>query len=184
MATLSARGTAARNLAAKAEQAAAMRQKLHAAKMALVTEYRGLTAAQLDRLRKELREASGEYKVIKNTLARRVLAEAGYGALEKYLEGPTGWVLSYGDPVSLSKALVKFIDENAKLNVKGGLLEGQLLDQTQLKQLAKMPGKKEILGQLLALLQAPAARVLRLLQEPGARVVRLLESARKARESG
>jgi large subunit ribosomal protein L10 len=176
--------TAARNLAAKAEQAAAMREKLRAAKMALVTEYRGLTAAQLDRLRKELREASGEYKVIKNTLARRVLSEAGYGALEKYLDGPTGWVLSYGDPVSLSKALVKFIDENAKLSVKAGILEGQLLDQAQLKQLAKMPGKKEILGQLLALLQAPAARLLRLVQEPGAQVVRLLESVRKAKESG
>jgi large subunit ribosomal protein L10 len=167
----------------KARIAASVEEKLKSAKMALVTEYRGLTVAQMNRLRRELEQVSGEYKVVKNTLVRRVLKDTPYGALEGLLEGPTGWVLVYDDPVALSKVLVKFLDENVKLTIKGAVLEGQFLDQSQVKQLAKMPGRKEILAKLLALMQAPAGQLLRLMQEPGARVVRLLESVRKSKEA-
>ncbi|HWP57173.1 MAG TPA: 50S ribosomal protein L10 [Candidatus Acidoferrales bacterium] len=167
----------------KAEKTAAIGAKLRLAKMALVTEYRGLTVAQMTRLRRELRAAAGEYKVVKNTLVRRALKDSSYQPLEKHLQGPTGWVLSYEDPVALSKVLVKFIEENAKLTIRAGMLEGQVLDQAQVKELAKMPGKKEILAKLLAVMQAPAAQLLRLVQEPGARVVRLLDAVRKSKES-
>jgi len=166
----------------KGDKAQAIGAKLQLAKMALVTEYRGLTVAQMTRLRRELRAVSGEYKVVKNTLVRRALKETSYQALEKHLQGPTGWVLSYEDPVALSKVLVKFIEDNAKLTIKGGMFEGQALDQAQVKELAKMPGKKEILAKLLACMQAPAAQLLRLVQEPGARVVRLLDGVRKTKE--
>ena len=157
--------------------------KLKQAKMALVTEYRGLTVAQMTRLRRELRAVSGEYKVVKNTLVRRALKETAYQELSKHLQGPTGWVLSYEDPVALSKVLVKFIDDHAKLTIKGGMLEGQALDAVQVKELAKMPGKGEILAKLLALMQAPAVQLLRLVQEPGARVVRLIDGIRKSKEN-
>ncbi|MGH7848592.1 MAG: 50S ribosomal protein L10 [Candidatus Binatia bacterium] len=167
----------------KGEKTQAIGTKLQLAKMALITEYRGLTVAQMTRLRRELRAVSGEYKIVKNTLVRRALKETSYQALEKHLQGPTGWVLSYEDPVALSKVLVKFIDDNAKLRIKGGMLEGQALDQAQVKELAKMPGKKEISAKLLAVMQAPAGQLLRLVQEPGARVVRLLEAARRSKES-
>jgi large subunit ribosomal protein L10 len=167
----------------KAKIAASVEEKLKSAKMALVTEYRGLTVAQMNRLRRELEQVSGEYKVVKNTLVRRVLKDTPYGALEQLLQGPTGWVLVYDDPVALSKVLVKFLDENVKFTIKGAVLEGQLLDQSQVKQLAKMPGRKEIVAKLLALMQAPAGQLLRLMQEPSARVVRVLESVRKSRES-
>jgi large subunit ribosomal protein L7/L12 len=175
--------TSQSNREEKVQKASAIEEKLKAAKMALVTEYRGLTVAQMNRLRRELREVAGEYQVIKNTLVRRVLKNTSYGSLENLLQGPTGWVLGYEDPVNLSKVLVKFIEDNAKLAVKGGLLEGQFLDHVQVKQLAKMPGRKELLGTLLALLEAPASQLLRLLQEPGAQIVRLLETIRKKKES-
>src|SRR4030066_8857 len=94
----------------KAKSVAAVQEKFKAAKMAIVTEYRGLTVAQMTRLRREIRQASGEYQVIKNTLVRRALKDTAYGDLERLLQGPNGGVFAYDDPVMLTKALVKFED--------------------------------------------------------------------------
>ncbi|MFQ5902983.1 MAG: 50S ribosomal protein L10 [Candidatus Binatia bacterium] len=163
----------------KARKVAAVQEKLKAAKMTIVTEYRGLTVAQMTRLRREIRQASGEYQVIKNTLVRRALKDTAYGSLDHLLEGPTGWVFGYEDPVTLSKALVKFIADNQKLTIKGGLLEGEFMDQAKVKVLAQMPSRSELQAKLLALMQAPAVQLLWLIQEPGARVTRLLETLRK-----
>lgn len=171
------------SIEAKAETVAAVQEKLKAAKMAIVTEYRGLTVTQMTRLRREIRQASGEYQVIKNTLVRRALKDTAFGPLDRLLEGPTGWVFGYDDPVTLSKTLVKFIEGNEKLTIKGGLLEGEFMDQAKVKILAQMPSRPELQAKLLALMQAPAVQLLRLIQEPGARIVRLLESLRKQKES-
>jgi len=174
--------TRSSTLEEKRRQMAEFQEKLKSAKMAVLTEYRGLTVAQMARLRRELRQVSGEYKVIKNTLGVQALKGTTYGPLEKLLEGPTGWVFAYEDPVVLSKVLVKFFEEHPKLTIKAGLLEGALLSREQLKGLAKMPSRPELLAKLLALMQAPAVQLLRLVQEPGARVVRLLEDVRKGKE--
>jgi large subunit ribosomal protein L10 len=167
----------------KAEFAAGVQVKFKAAKMAIVTEYRGLTVAQMARLRSEIRQVSGEYKVIKNTVVRFALKDTPFSPLDRFLEGPNGWVLGYEDPVSLSKVLVKFAEENNKLTIKGGLLEGEVLDQAKVKDLAKMPSRPELQAKLLALIQAPASQLVRLIQEPGARVARLLETLRKVKEN-
>src|SRR5712692_3736429 len=119
--------------AEKAATVAEVHEKLRAAKVAIVTEYRGLTAAQMTRLRREMRQASGEYNVIKNTMARRALPDTAYGALDRLLEGPNGWVFGYEDPVAISKILIKFIEENEKLTIKGALLEGEFMDQAKVK---------------------------------------------------
>ena len=108
----------------KSETVEAVHERLKSAKMAIVTEYRGLTVAQMTHLRREVRQASGEYQVIKNTLVRRALKDTHYGDLEKLLEGPNGWVFAYDDPVVLSKTLVKFAEDNEKLKIKGGVLRG------------------------------------------------------------
>ena len=165
----------------KAETVAAVHARLKSATMAIVTEYRGLSVAQITRLRREIRQASGEYQVIKNTLVRRALKDTAYGALERLLEGPNGWVFAYDDPVMLSKTLVKFGDDNEKLTIKGGVFEGEFLDPAKVKVLAQMPSKPELQAKLLALIQAPATQLVRLIQEPGARVVRLLENLRKGK---
>jgi large subunit ribosomal protein L10 len=164
----------------KAETVAAVHQRLISAKMAIVTEYRGLTVAQITRLRREVRQASGEYHVIKNSLVRRALQDTVFGDLEKLLEGPNGWVFAYNDPVVLSKALVKFADDNDKLRIKGGVFEGRFMDTAGVKVLSQMPSKPELQAKLLAMINAPATHLVRLIQEPGARVVRLIESLRKA----
>jgi large subunit ribosomal protein L10 len=168
--------------AQKAETVAAVHERLKTAKMAIVTEYRGLSVAQMTRLRREIRQASGEYQVIKNTLVRRALQETAYGDLERLLEGPNGWVLAYEDPVVLSKTLVKFVeDSNEKLTIKGGVFEGEFMDPAKVKILAQMPSKLELQAKLLAMMQAPGTQLVRLIQEPGARVVRLLETLRKGK---
>jgi large subunit ribosomal protein L10 len=163
----------------KAQTVAAVHQLLKAAKMAIVTEYRGLTVAQMTNLRREIRGASGEYQVIKNTLVRRALKDTPFGDLEKLLDGPNGWVFAYDDPVMLSKALIKFADGNDKLAIKGGVFEGRFMDPASVKVLSQMPSKPELQARLLAMINAPATQLLRTIQEPGARVVRLLESLRK-----
>jgi large subunit ribosomal protein L10 len=167
--------------AEKAETVGAVHQLLRSAKMAVVTEYRGLSVAQMTRLRREIRDASGEYQVIKNTLVRRALKETAFGDLEKLLEGPNGWVFAYEDPVVLSKALCKFADDNDKLKIKGAVFEGQFMDSASVKVLSQMPSKPELQAKLLAMINAPATHLVRLIQEPGARVVRLMESLRKAK---
>jgi large subunit ribosomal protein L10 len=165
----------------KAETVAVVHEKFKTAKMAIVTQYRGLSVAQMTRLRREIREASGEYQVIKNTLVRRALQDTGYDTLNRLLDGPNGWVFAYDDPVMLSKTLVKFADDNDKLAIKGGFFEGQFMEPAKVKVLAQMPSKPELQARLLALIQAPATQLARLVQEPGARVVRLLETLRKAK---
>ena len=167
--------------AEKAETVAAVHQRLTAAKLAILTEYRGLSVAQITRLRREIREASGEYQVIKNTLVRRALKGTVFGDLEKLLEGPNGWVFGYDDPVLLSKAVIKFSDDNHKLRFKGAVFEGSFMDTAGVKALSQMPNKPELQAKLLAMINAPATQLVRLIQEPGARVVRLIESLRKAK---
>ena len=167
----------------KAETVAAVHERLKAAKMAVVTEYRGLSVAQMTRLRREIRRASGEYQVIKNTLVRRALKDTAYGDLERLLEGPNGWVFAYDVPVTLTKTLVKFADDNEKLTIKGGVFEGEFMDPAKVKVLSQMPSRPELHAKLLALMQAPATQLLRLIQEPACRMVRLLESVRKQKES-
>jgi large subunit ribosomal protein L10 len=165
----------------KAETVTAVHQRLKSAKLAIVTEYRGLSVAQITRLRREIREASGEYQVIKNTLVRRALQGTVFGDLEKLLEGPNGWVFGYDDPVMLSKAVIKFADDHDRLRIKGGVFEGRFMDTAGVKTLSQMPSKPELQAKLLAMINAPATQLVRLIQEPGARVVRLMESLRKAK---
>jgi large subunit ribosomal protein L10 len=165
----------------KAETVTAVHQRLKSAKLAIVTEYRGLSVAQITRLRREIREASGEYQVIKNTLVRRALQGTVFGDLEKLLEGPNGWVFGYDDPVMLSKAVIKFADDHDRLRIKGGVFEGRFMDTAGVKILSQMPSKPELQAKLLAMINAPATQLVRLIQEPGARVVRLIESLRKAK---
>ena len=167
----------------KAKTVAEVHEKLKTAKVAIVTEYRGLTVAQITRLRREIRGASGEYQVIKNTLARRALKDTAYGPLDRLLDGPNGWVFGYADPVAVSKTLVKFIEQNEKLTIKGALLEGEFMDQAKVKVLAQMPSRPELQAKLLALMQAPVVQLLRTMQEPAGRMARLLEAVRKNKES-
>jgi large subunit ribosomal protein L10 len=166
----------------KALCAGQMQDRFKLATLVVLTTYRGLRAGQLDRLRAEVRGADGTYQVAKNTLMRRAFGDSGPSEFSALLVGPTAIVFAHKDPVAVAKVVVRFAGDNDALEIRGGLLDGAYLTADAIKQLAELPSREEILGQLLALLQAPATRLLRTLNEPGARLVRFVEALRQRQE--
>jgi large subunit ribosomal protein L10 len=130
-------------------------QKLRGASALYFTDFTGLNVKRMTDLRRRLRKSGVEYVVIKNTLALRAVNESGL--VSERLKGPTGLVLSR-DPVTAAKVLSDFAKENdARPSVKGGLLDGRAIDSAQVKQLATMPPRAQMLADLGAGLQAPMA---------------------------
>jgi large subunit ribosomal protein L10 len=166
----------------KAACVADLRERFSKAKLALLAEYRGLTAGQLDELRRSVRAAQGEYRVAKNTLARRAVADTGAREIGPLLSGPTALVFSSGDPVIVAKVVVRFADGHEALSVKGGVLEGEYLTAEAVKILAELPNREELLGRLLAVLQGPAVQLLRTLREPATRLARLVNAIARKQE--
>ena len=155
--------------------------RLRASTMAVMTEYRGLTVAQMDRLRRELKAVGGRYQVTKNTLTRRALKDTAFEKLESLLQGPTGIVTTQKDPVAVAKVLVKFAEQHDKLKITGGVLEGTVLPAKNVSELAKLPSREVLLAQLLGLINAPAAQLLWTIQEPVACVARLVGAVERAK---
>lgn len=159
----------------------ALQQKFQQAQVALLASPSGLTVAEVTRLRRQLRAVGGEFKVAKNTLTRLAVADTPYAPMNGMLTEANAVVFGYEDPVSVAKVLVKYAEENKKFTIRGGVLEGKTLPAAAVTELAKLPSREVVLGQLLALLQAPATQLLRTLNEPGARLVRLLDKLRAAK---
>ena len=162
---------------------AELAERLASASLGVVTEYRGLTVAQMNKLRRELEGAGASYRVTKNTLTRRAIKETAFARLEQLLRGPTGLVTAAKDPVAVAKILVRFAELNDKLKISGGVLDGEALPALSVSALAKLPSREVLIGQLLGLLQAPASQLLRTIQEPGASLVRLLGAIEKAKQA-
>lgn len=139
----------------KAAFVADVAEKLGRSRSTIVTDYRGLTVAEITELRKGLREAGIEYRVLKNTLTRRATAQSNTQALDVYLEGPTAVAFSYDDAVTPAKVLNDFAVTHKALEIKGGLVEGKLVDAEGVKELATLPSREGLLSMLLSVLQAP-----------------------------
>ncbi len=130
-------------------------QKLRGANALYFTDFTGLNVKRMTDLRRRLRKSGIEYVVIKNTLALRAVNESGL--VSERLKGPTGLVLAR-DPITAAKLLSDFAKENdARPSVKGGLLDGRTLNTAQVKQLATMPSREQMLAELGAGLQSPMA---------------------------
>lgn len=160
---------------------ATLQEKFQQAQVTLVANPVGLTVAEVTQLRRQLRAAGGEFKIAKNTLARLAVAETSYAPLTEMLEGPNALVFGYSDPVSVAKVLVKYAEDNKKLTIRGGVLAGKTMAAEAVADLAKLPSREVLIGQLLGLLQAPATQLLRTINEPGARLVRLMDKLRAAK---
>jgi large subunit ribosomal protein L10 len=134
---------------------AELKEKLNGAKALYYTDFTGLNVKRMTDLRRRLRKANVEYVVIKNTLALRAVNEAGLVGTR--LKGQTGLVIAK-DPVTAAKVIADFAKENdARPAVKGGLLDGRALDEAQVKKLASMPSREQMLADLGAGLQSPMA---------------------------
>jgi large subunit ribosomal protein L10 len=137
----------------------ALTEQLKGSPNVFVTDFTGLNVLRMTELRRRLRTAGVEYLVVKNTLARRALTERQLkdGGLESFLAGPTALVLAGADPVGAAKVLTDFAKEFEKPAIKVGLVEGKAVTQAQVKQLAALPSKPQLLSQLGGVLQAPMA---------------------------
>jgi large subunit ribosomal protein L10 len=154
------------------------------AKIALVSEYRGMSVAETTEVRRKLRAVRGELKVAKNTLIRRAIKDTGYTSLEDKLGGPVGLIVSSEDPVEIAKTVVSFKDLGDKFKLRGGVVDGVSVTVAEIQALATLPPKEVIFAQLLGLLNAPATQLVRLLNEPGSGLVRLIDAIGKKNGEG
>jgi large subunit ribosomal protein L10 len=160
----------------KVAAVAEVTQNLNDSAATLLTHYRGLSVPELQQLRAELRKANASYRVIKNTLSRRAMAEAGIEGLDEMLEGPTGLVFCEQDPVGPAKALKAFAKDHPDLLVRGGYLDGEVLDEAQTIQLAELDSHEDLLAKLAGLMHGALANTARLLQAPIEQQARLVQA--------
>ncbi|AGA56512.1 ribosomal protein L10 [Thermobacillus composti KWC4] len=129
--------------------------KLRESATTVLTDYRGLNVAQVTELRRKLREAGIEFRVLKNTLIRRATANAELTELDSVLTGPTAVAFGKDDAVAPVKILSQFAKENEALKIKGGVVEGRVVGFDEIKALADLPSREGLLSMLLSVLQAP-----------------------------
>lgn len=159
-----------------------VRERLQGANAAVLTEYRGLTVTELAQLRAELRKTDAEYKVVKNTLARIAARDAGFDIPDDLLTGPTAVTFCAGDPVAVAKALRAFSRDHPALVVKGGILDGRLLDAAETMRLADLESREDLLARVAGLFQSVVAQPARLAQANLSKAARLLAALRAKRE--
>ena len=141
-----------------------VKTRMGAATASIVSEYRGLTVAELADLRQALSAVGGDYKIFKNTLVRRAIDGGDYQPLSEYLSGPTALTFVQGDVSAVAKALRDFSRANPHLVIKGGLADGSLLSPADLAALAELPPRDVLLARLAGALAAPLQQMAGLLQ--------------------
>lgn len=160
-----------------------IKEKLSRSQGTILTDYRGLNVAQATELRKRLREAGVEYKVVKNTLTILAAREGGFEDIVSLLTGPTAIAFGYDDPVAPAKVISQFAKENQDLEIKGGLLDGKMLDVEGVKALAELPSRDEMLAQVARAFQAPISGLVNVLQGTIRNFVYVLDAVREQKES-
>ncbi len=173
-----------RTKAQKQESVASLAAKLRRSPALYVTDFSGLNVARLTDLRRRLRAAGVEYVVVKNTLAQRAFSAAQVTGLDDHLAGPTGLVFAGTDPVAAAKVLADFAKEFEKPSVRAGLVDGKAVSPAQVKRLAALPSKTELLAQLGGAFQAPLAGFVGALNGLLMNMVGALEALKAKRSSG
>jgi len=163
----------------KQELVTEMHERLTRAKAVFLADFRGMSVDKATTLRNELRGASVEYKVFKNTLLDRAAQGTDMECLSPYLSGPTAIAISYDDPVSAAKVLSKFAkDPQGKFVLKVGVLSGKVLDVKQIQALAELPSREVLLAKMLGSMQAPATNFVGVLAALPGSLVRALDAIR------
>lgn len=148
--------------------------KIGAAKSVVIVDYKGLSVFEDTELRKTLREANVEYRVLKNRLVQKAFNELGYTDFDEALNGPTAVAFANGDPVAPAKILLESADKTKKLSVKCGMIDGSYITVDGVKELATLPPKEVLLAKLLGTLEAPISGLARVLNETVAGLARVL----------
>jgi large subunit ribosomal protein L10 len=149
---------------------------------AFLLGFSGITVPQVTELRNRVRATGGEYLVVKNNLALRAIDSTALAALEEHFVGPTAVVYSAKDPVALAKALTDYAKEVPAIQFKAGMVERRAVAAGQIKEIAQLPGREELIAKLLFLLQSPIARFARVLAALPQSLVLVLDQVRQRRQ--
>jgi len=156
-----------------------IRQKFESSKTIVLADYRGLNVEEVTELRKKMREAGIEYKVLKNTMTSRAAKAANIEGLDRYLTGPTALAFSYNDYVAPAKILADFAKTHKKLELKAGVLDGKVIDFEAVKNLADLPSREVLLGMVVGMMQAPMRGLVTVLAGPLRSFACAVEAIRK-----
>lgn len=156
----------------KADSVAQLNAVFQEAGVVVITRNLGMSVAQSTDLRTKMRDAGAAYKVAKNSLAKLALNDTDYSGLSDLLTGPTAIAYST-DPVAAAKAAVDFAKTTDRIEIVGGSMGGQLLDQAGVKALATMPSLDELRAKLIGLVNAPATKIAQVVNAPAAKLARV-----------
>jgi large subunit ribosomal protein L10 len=159
-----------------------LKQKIEAARVLIISDYRGVTVKQITELRSKLYSQESEFRIIKNTLLRRAFEKAGLEKLNEHLEGPIGVLLGYQDPMEPLKSLVDFMDEVEKGEIKGGVVEKTIIDQKTITDMAKLPPREVLLARVAGGLNAPIYGLVNVLRGNIRKLVYALNAVREKKE--
>ena len=161
--------------AAKKEAVEALNGLFKATSVAVVAHYSGLTVAQMQKLRTQMKQAGASVKVSKNRLAKIALKDTDAASIAPLLKGPT--VLAYsGDPVAAPKVAIDFAKANEKFVILGGSMGKTALDPNAVKALAALPSLDELRAKIIGLIQAPATKIAQLANAPATKVARVVQA--------
>ena len=156
----------------KADSVAQLNAVFQEAGVVVITRNLGMSVAQSTDLRTKMRDAGAAYKVAKNSLAKLALNDTDYAGLSEYLTGPTAIAYST-DPVAAAKAAVDFAKTTDRIEIVGGSMGAQLLDQAGVRALATMPSLDELRAKLIGLVNAPATKIAQVVNAPAAKLARV-----------
>jgi len=152
-----------------------IRQELLESSLVVVTTQSGMTVSQATNLRNKVRSSEAKFKVLKNTLAKIAVKGTPLEGITPFLKGPTALAYSK-DPIAAAKVSVEFGEDHENFKVLGGVLNGQLLKEAQVKALAKLPSIFELRGQIAGLVASIPTRLARIIREPGTQVARVIHA--------
>jgi large subunit ribosomal protein L10 len=167
----------------KVAMLAEIRDAMERASIAISADYRGLTVAQITDLRRSLRAANTEVKVVKNTLAAMAAEQAKHPEMAEILSGPTAIAFGFGDPIAPVKALAEHLRaRRMTLEIHGGWLEGKVLNRAEVESLATLPSKEQLIANVVGKLQSPLYNLTGLLQSAQRNFAGLIEARAKQLE--
>lgn len=153
-----------------------LNDKFSRAKSAIAVEFGKMSVATVTNLRRKLRDGKVEYKVLKNTLAKRAAVGTPLEQVSDQFVGPVAVCLSYDDVVAPAKILTDFIKDLETLKVKSGVVEGRKIDAKGVKDLAKLPGLPELRARILGMINQPAAKLARTIAAPGTQLAQVIKA--------
>lgn len=160
-----------------------LREKFERSKIVILTDYKGLNVAKVTELRRKLREFDIEYRVVKNSLLARASSDSDVSLIKDMFKGPSAIALSYDDPVNPAKVLTEFAEENEKLEIKAGVMEGKALDPAGIKALSSLPSREVLLAQLLSAMNGVPTSLVRALNNIPVRLLNVLNAIKDQKDA-